>query len=165
METQSFSCCHPVLSSEFKNSLGLIQELQVCGLIEARDELVSSACVCSGLLFTGSLWTLFWFNETAPWCCQAAAGGGMLAPGCCCCLSLCLLFIHSVFVLLRPEPSGDSAALLCTPRSLPGDALPAASVWSQRSAAIGQQRRPHPHRHRCPARTRTPPRAPHTVSA
>lgn len=78
------------------------------------------------------------------------------------CLFISISLVPCVF--LRPESSGDSAAFLSTSRSSSGYTLLAAAVWSKRRPAIGQQTRPHPSRHCSPARTRTPPRAPRTVS-
>lgn len=65
----------------------------------------------------------------------------------------------------RAESSGDSAAFCGAARSLSGHRLLAAAVRSQRSAATGQQGRPHPLRHRRAARTRAPAAAPPQVSA
>lgn len=92
---------------------------------------------------------------------------------CCTLLFLSFLFDHLVptlllFLVLSPslrhESSRDSAAFRGAPRSPSGYDLLAAAVWSEGSAATGEQRRPHPFHHCSPPRTRTPPRAPHKVS-
>lgn len=172
--------------------LALIQKLQhwpantctvpLLKMNRQRQAVVLS--VCKGLLFTGSLWILYWFNQAALWCCQAASSDGMSAAtpqtvclDCCSplvflsfllCCKLYSFYITTFIILclfLRPESSGDSAAFLSSSRSISGCALLAAAVWSQRSPAIGQQTRPHPVRHRSLTRTRTSLRAPHKVSA
>lgn len=139
-----------------------------------------SLLMCKALLFTGSLWTLCWFNQGTLLCCQAATWTGMLdtgsqTAGICSsiCVSVCLIsfffffvsVIFSVFtfvflnlcLFVRPGPSGDPAPFFSTQRSSSGNRILAKTIWSKRSLAVGQQTRPHSLHHRRAARTQMPP--------
>lgn len=103
------------------------------------------------------------FNE----CCQAVAAVDIHSFGCQpFFIFACSLFFFNMFFFpfFRTESPWDVAAFCCTARALSGCKLLAAAVWSQRSTATGQQRRPHPIRHRSSARTWAPPPATQKVS-